>query len=280
MYFCAQTECCSCSIHSNVTTTDNNDFLAACDRCIITFLKCFHQVISGKEFIGREYALCLLARDSHKSRKTCTGADKDCLKSFFFHQLINRYGTTDDNICLNLNTKRLYIFYFCGNNLALRQTELRNTVNQYTTCFVQCLKNSNIIAKFCQITGTGKSCRTGADHCDLVTILFASSLWLDAIFSCPVSRETLQFSDGNGFALDSTDTLAFTLALLWADTSTNGWKCRRLADHFICLFDVAIFYSCDEIRDLNGNRASLDTLCILAVQATGCFFHSLFFIVS
>ena len=69
---CAETKGCSGCIHSNVTATDNSNFLALMNRCIIIISEGFHQVVSCQELIGRENAVCLLTRDTHELRKAGT----------------------------------------------------------------------------------------------------------------------------------------------------------------------------------------------------------------
>ena len=128
MYLCAETECGSCSIHGYITTTDNDNFLSMGNRGFISFLKCFHEVVSCQEFVCREYSVCLLARDSHETWKSCSGTDKYSLKAFLFHQLIDLYGFTDDNVGLDIHTECFYVFYLGCYNLVLWKTELRNTV--------------------------------------------------------------------------------------------------------------------------------------------------------
>ena len=112
--------------------------------------------------------IACLTRDTHKLRKSCTGTDKYSLEAFFFHQLIDGNGFADDNVGLDLNAERFYILYLRCNNFGLRKTELRNTVNQNAACFMQCLKNSYIIAQLCKVSGTGKTGRTGTDDCYLL----------------------------------------------------------------------------------------------------------------
>ena len=118
----------------------------------------------------------------------------------------------------------------CCYNARLRKTELRNTVNQNAAGFVKCLKDGYIVTKFSQIACTGQSGRTGTDHSNFLAVFLCRSSRFDAVLSCPVSYETLQFTDGNSFALDAADTFALTLALLRADTAADSGKCAGLGD--------------------------------------------------
>ena len=90
---------------------------------------------------------------------------------------------------------------------------------------MQRFKNGHVIAQFCQITGTGKSCRTGTDDSHLMTVQLLCLLRLDAMLSRPVCYKTLQLADRNRLALDAADTLSFTLVLLRTYTSTDCRKC-------------------------------------------------------
>ena len=280
MYFSTKTKCCSCSIHCYVSAADNSYLLAVCDRCVVILAECLHQVVSGQVFICREYAFCSLTRDTHKHRKTGTGTDEDRLKSFLIEQLVDGDGFADNDVGFDLYAERFYVLYFFCNNIKLRKTELRNTVNEYAACLMQCFKNCDIVSHLCKIACAGKTGRTRADNCNFLAILFCRSSWFDAVLSCPVSNETLQLSDGNGFALDATDTFTLALALLWADTAADCRKCTGHGNYFICFLKVAFFYFFNEIRDIDGYRTSLYAFCILAVQAAGSLFHCFLFVVS
>ena len=145
MYFCTKSECCSCCIHCNITATDNGNFLACCDRCIIIFTECFHQVASCQILICREDFICILSRNTHTHRKTGSWTDKYCLKSLFFHQLVDRSGFTDHNIRLKFDTKLFYLLDLFCNNFLLWKTELRDTIYKYSSEFMQSFKYSYII---------------------------------------------------------------------------------------------------------------------------------------
>ena len=90
---------------------------------------------------------------------------------------------------------------------------------------MQRLKNGHVIAQFCQITGAGKSCRTGTDDSHLMTVQLLCLLRLDAMLSRPVCYKTLQLTDRNCLTLDAADTLSFTLVLLRTYTSADCRKC-------------------------------------------------------
>ena len=221
MYFRTETQRGTCSIHCYVTTADYGNFLTLHDRCGGLLVKCLHQVASGQVLVCGEYAVCVLARDTHKLRQTCTGTDEYGTEAFLVKQLIDRDGLADDHVGVDLYTQRLYVLDLFFHNRFLRKTELRNTVYQYTACLVQCFEDGHIITHFCQIAGAGQSCRAGSDHGYLFTVLFLGRFGLDAVLSCPVRYETFQLTDRYGFALDTADTLAFALALLRTNTAAD-----------------------------------------------------------
>ena len=66
-----------------------------------------HQVASGQILVSGEYAVGVLARNSHKLGKSCAGTDEYGLIAFLIHQLVYGHGFTDDNIGLNLNAQFL-----------------------------------------------------------------------------------------------------------------------------------------------------------------------------
>ena len=133
MNFCAETKSCSCSIHSYVTTTNNGYFLTGSDRCIVIITESFHQVTSCQVFICGEYFVCILSRNSHEHWKSGTGSDEYCLESFFFHQLIDCCGFTNNNVCLEFNTELFYFLDLFCNDFLFWKTELRNTIYKYST---------------------------------------------------------------------------------------------------------------------------------------------------
>ena len=123
-----ETERCSRCVHRYVSAADNSNLLSCCDRSIIIIAECLHQIASCEVLIGREYTVCILARDSHESRKTCTGTDEDSLVALFIHQLVDCYRLTDNYVCLNINAELLHVLDLWLHNALFRETELWNTV--------------------------------------------------------------------------------------------------------------------------------------------------------
>ncbi len=145
---------------------------------------------------------------------------------------------------------------------------------------MKCFENRNFIAKFCKIACTGKTCRARTDNRYFMSICLFSFLRLDTVFASPVCYKTFQFTDGNWFAFETTDTFSFALAFLWTNTTTNCWKCTRLRDNLIRSFKVSIFYFLDKCWNVDRNRTSLHTKCIFTIQTTFCFCYCFFFVVT
>ena len=148
MHLGTQTKGTSGRIHGYVSAADHNHLLSSEDGCILVF-KGFHQIVSGQVLVCGKYTQCLFTGDTHESGKTCTGTDKYRLKALVLHQFVNGNRLSDDHVGFDLYSKALYIFHFLGYNLILGKTEFRNTVNQNTAGFVQCLKYGHIIAHPC-----------------------------------------------------------------------------------------------------------------------------------
>ena len=87
-----------------------------------------HQVASCEVLVRGEYAVRVLTRDSHESRKSGTGTDEDCLVALLVHQLVDRYRLTDNYVCLNINTELLHILDLRLYDTLFRETEFRDTV--------------------------------------------------------------------------------------------------------------------------------------------------------
>ena len=226
MYLCSKTKRCSCSIHCYVSAAYNSYLFSCHNRGVIILTECLHQVVSGQILIGGKYAVGILTRNSHKFRKTCTGTDENSLKAFLIHQFINGYGLSDNHICLNGHTQLFHIFNLAADNGILRKTELRNTVGQNAARLMKSFENRYLVAHLCQIASTSQTCRAGSHNSHLMTFFLSCYLGYKTILSGPVCNKALQLSNGNRLALDTTDTLSFTLAFLRTYPSADSRKCR------------------------------------------------------
>ena len=280
MHLCAKAQGCSRCIHRHISAADNRNLLTLHDRRVGVFVKRLHQIASGQIFVRGEYTIRILPGDSHEFRQSGTGTDKYGIKALLADQLINGDRFTDDNVRLDFHAQCLYIFNFPGNNRLLGKTELRYSIDQNAARLMKRLKNRHIISKLRQISGTGQTRRAGTDDSNLLSVLLLRAFGLDSVLSRPVSNESLKLSDRDRIALDATDTLTLTLALLRTDTSADSGKCAGLADDPVCLLDISILHLLDEARNIDGNGTALDTLCILTVDTSGGFTHRLLFIIA
>ena len=123
-----ETERGSRCIHRYVSAADNSNLLSCCDRGIVIIAERLHQVASCEVLVRGEYAVRVLTRDSHESRKSGTGTDEDCLVALLVHQLVDRYRLTDNYVCLNINTELLHVLDLRLYDTLFRETEFRDTV--------------------------------------------------------------------------------------------------------------------------------------------------------
>ena len=93
--------------------------------------------------------------------------------------------------------------------------------------------------------------RAGTDHSNLLSKLCLSSLGNEAVLSGPVGNETLQLTDGDGFALNAADTLSFTLALLRTYAAADCRKCGRQCDGIGSVLEFSFLYFSDEGGDID-----------------------------
>ena len=142
------------------------------------------------------------------------------------------------------------------------------------------LENSNLISQLCKISGTGQSCRARADNSNLHAVGLLRLFRNNAVFSGPVCHKALQLTNGDCLSLDAADTFSLTLALLWADTSAHSRKGAGLSDGLSCLLKLAVLYLRNKLWNIDGYRTSLDTFCILTVDAAGSFCLGFFLIIS
>ena len=273
--FCAHTQRTSGSIHCHVAAADNSHNLRLDDRCRILRVIAVHQVDTGQILICGAYAHQTFARNVHEPGQTCTGTDKDCIIAAC-HQFVDGQDLADDHIRLDIYAgilQRLDLLLYNG----FRETELRNTVHQNAAGYLECLKDSYLIAQACQISGTGQTSRAAAYNGN--TLAVRRSLFLlagIAMLTGIVCHKTLQTADGNRFALLATDALALALVLLGTYTAADSRQAVGGADDVIRLEEVSGSHSSDEIRDRNAYRTSADAGLCLTVQTAGRLFLCLF----
>src|SRR5699024_6334695 len=113
-----------------------------------------------------------------------------------------------------------------------------------------------------------------------MSVLCLSTNRFNIIFKSIVGNKSLQLSDRHRLAFDSSDAFSLTLGLLRADTSADRRKGAGLSDHLVCFLNITFLDFMDESWNIDGYRTSLDTFCILAVQASRRLVHCFFQIIS
>src|SRR5699024_9957156 len=122
------------------------------------------------------YAVGVLARDSHESRKSGAGADKDRGKALFIHQLVDGNGLADDYVGLDLNAKLSYVLDLRLYNGLFGKTEFGNSICKNSARLMKRFKDRYVIAQLRQIARAGKAGRAGTDHGNLLALLLRSRL--------------------------------------------------------------------------------------------------------
>ena len=263
-------------VHGCVATATNDYVLALEHRSVIALATtCTHKVDASQVFVGRHHADEVLTRDVHKARKTCTRTYEDAIEAHLVN-LVVRNGLADNHIGHEVDThiaERIDL----GFDHAVGQTELWDTILEYTTDVVECLEDGNLVAELCHIGSESKAGWTGTNGTNLLAILWSTlgSLHL-ARFALIVGSKTLEITDGNGLLLHlDLDAHAFALLFLWADTTTNCRKAAGLLDGLDGLVEVFAFDVLDECWNIDAYGTAFHTAWIGTIEATLCFEHSL-----
>ena len=206
----------------------------------------------------------------HKHGQACAGAHEDGLIAHL-EQLVDGQNTADDHIGHDLYTLGLQILHLVGND-GLGESELGNAVNQHAACGVQGLENGDLVALLGQIAGAGQAGRAGTDNGHLHAV-GGGLLGLGVhVLPVPVGNKALQTADGHRLALNTPDALALALALLGADTAGQSGQGIGGGDDLVGSLEIALGYLMNKLGDAHIDRAALDALGVLAVQAAACLF--------
>ena len=265
----------SCSVHSYVAAADNSNSFAMADRCVVIGNICFHQVDTSQVFVSGVYAYQCFAGDTHEGRQTCAGTDEYSIITHIFDDFVDGQNFADNHVCHNFYAHgREFINFFLHDRL--RQTEFGDTVNQYTASCMECFENGYRIAFFCQVASTCQRRRTGTDNGNFLAVLSGFSGHFIAVCHVPVSHETFQTTDGNGFAFDGTHAFRFALTFLRTYTTADSRQSVCGSDDLISCHKVAFCYFRDEFGNAYVYGTSADTGFVFAVQTAGSFFHGHF----
>ena len=212
-----ETQSSTGGIHRYVSATDHTNAPSCMDRSAIIVAERFHKIVSGKKFVGRKDSVQVFSRNTHEFGKSCSGADEYSLEALIVHKGIDGDGSAYDNIGFNPDTKGPYFVDFMLENLLLGKAELRNTIFEHSAGFMKSFKDGDIVSRFGEVAGTGKSRRAGTDDGNFTFASVSRRVGLRSIFSgagrllrrCirkrPVGNEPLEFADGNGLTFDAED---------------------------------------------------------------------------
>ena len=204
--------------------------------------------------------------DAHEAGQTGTGAHEHGLVAVLAHQLVDGQHLADDHVALKIHAHLLQAVDLLLDD-GLGQTELRDAVHQHTACNVQSLVNGHLVAQLCQITGGGQAGRASADDGNLMAVPFGYDGCGVHVLAVPVGHKALQTANSHRLVLDAAGALALALALLRADTTTDGRQGRGAVDHLIGGLKVALGDVLDEAGNINFNGAAAAAGVVLVLQA-------------
>ena len=139
---------------------------------------------------------------------------------------------------------------------------------------MQSLVNGHLVAQLCQITGGGQAGRASADDGNLMAVPFGYDGCGVHVLAVPVGHKALQTANSHRLVLDAAGALALALALLRADTTTDGRQGRGAVDHLIGGLKVALGHMGDELRDIDAHGAAGLAGLVLAADAALGLVHS------
>ena len=99
----------------------------------------------------------------------------------------------------------------------------------------------------------------------MMPVLFGRRLGHDPVLSRPVRHKSLQLSDRDRFALDSSDADALALILLRTDAAADRRKTGRFRYDLCGAFDISLDDLLNEGRNIDRYGTALDAFRILAV---------------
>ncbi len=159
---------CAARVHGSVSTTNNDNLFAKVHRSVGERIGSIHEVYTSEVFVRRHDVDGIFARDIHEVWQACARTNEDALEAFSL-ELVDSNGFAHDAVGSEVNTHLLEVFNLYVDNL-VRQTELRNTIFQYATNFVESLEDMNIVALLCHVASEAQARRTRTNYCHLDAI--------------------------------------------------------------------------------------------------------------
>ena len=262
-------------IHRHVAAADHDHTLADIDRGVVRVV-----VGARQEFVGRNHAVEVLARNAHEAGKSRAGADEYGVVPLLAEQRIDGDGAAHDDIGFDLHAEPLDFGDLARHDALFGQTEFGNAVDQYASHLVQGFEYLDSVTHFRKVAGAGQSRRAAADDGDPAAVARCGAGRRGAVFEFPVAYETFEFADGDRFALDAQNAGAFALRFLRADAAADRRQRTVFGDDVGRLLQLAPVQGSDKVRDADIDRTGRYAAGIFALQAARCFERRLFEVVA
>ncbi len=242
-------------VHRHVAAAHYDYLAARLDGRVVVGVEGTHQVGAGQEFVGRDHAVEVLARNTHETGQSGARTDENGVESLLVEQGVDRQGAADDDVGLDGYAQPAQGVDLALHDPRLRQTELGNAVDQHAAHLVQRLEDVHLVARLSQVAGAGQTGRTAADHGDAAAVA-RGGRHLGFVFQRPVAHVALQLADGYRFALDAQDAGPFALRLLRADASADRRQRAVSRDDGRCCCHPAVLQFADEIGNPDADGAA------------------------
>ncbi len=288
------------SVHSNVTTTDDNSTCPDEDRSVGARLESPHQVGASEKLVSRNNTVQILAGNTHKEGKSGPGTNEYSRKSLVVKKLVDGKSAADDNVGFDMDAESNDLSNLASNDTLLRKPELGNTVNQNATGTVKCLENRDFVTKTSKVGSASQSGRPGANDSNTVAVSCGQggggcSFGGPGGGGCcsgirrerycggagylgsksPVADEALQLTDVNRLTLNAKDARTLALGLLRADAAANRRKQRIESDGGSSAGKVLGANLSDELGNTDRNGARSNARAVFTLEATRCLGSSL-----
>ena len=261
-------------VHRDVAAAEDRHGLAVPEgRVRLVLVVGLHEVRAGEVLVGAEDAREVLAVDAHELRQARARAHEDGVKAVLREEVRNLARTADAVVRLDLHADLLKTLDLVLDD-RLRETELRNAVDQDAAALVEGLEHRDLVTGLGAVRRAGDRRGTRTDDRDLLAGLRrAGHGLLVAVLTGEVGAEALDATDCDGL-LDVLHQLAHraflhALLLLWADASADGREKGGLLDDLERAGEIALSRLREEAGDVDRDGAALHAGLGGALQAAG-----------
>ena len=224
-----------------------------------------HEIHAREVLVGAEDAGEVLARDVQELGQAGAHGEIHCVEALLLEELLGVGDAAHDAVVLELDAELLQAVNLALDDL-LGQTELGDAVGQHAAAGEEGLEDRDLIAVAGELAGAGDAGGAGTHDGDLLAV-GRLDLGVMGELGGVVAEEALELADGDGAVLVVEDAVALALVLLRAHAAADGRKQARLADDVEAATEVSLADLLDEAGDVDVDRAALDTLGVLAVEA-------------